>query len=179
MNFRSRTSCRGPRRRGVTLLELVISTAISSMLFIGMASAISLATSAIPSGKSLSTVTMSTQLVLERLSSELQYATTLTKATSSILEFTVADRDGVAPNPEKIKYTWAGTGSPLLRQYNNGSAVAVMDSAQSVQFTLETTTGSSGTVVTAVRCFLQATSDTRTRLATNVRLLNRPAPPPP
>lgn len=177
MNARRRIIRRRPSRSGVTLLELVISTSIMSLLFVGMASAISLAAKSIPDSTNLSTVTISTQRVLEQLAGELAYAIALTKGTSTTLEFTVADRDGVSPSPETIKYSWAGTGSPLLRHYNTAAGVAVIDKVQSVQFTLETATGSSGTVVTAIRCFIQTTADSRTRLSTSVRLLNRPAPP--
>lgn len=177
MNSRRRNMRRRPRPGGVTLLELVISTSIMSLLFVGMASAISLAASSIPNSRSLSTVTVSTQRVLEQLAGELAYAIALTRGTATTLEFTVADRDGVFPSPETIKYSWAGAGSPLLRQYNSTAGVAVIEGVQSVRFTLETAAGPTGTVVTTVRCFIQTTADSRTRLSTNVRLLNRPAPP--
>lgn len=179
MNKRPGKSHNACQRRGVTLLELVISTSITSMLFVGMASAISLASNSVPGPNSLSATTVSTQRVLEQMAGEVLYAMTVTKATSTTLEFTVADRDGQAPTPEKIKYSWAGAGTPLTRQYNNGSGIAVIDKVQSLQFTTDTMADSTGTVIVTVRCAVQTTSDTRTRLATTFRLLNRPAPPAP
>ena len=105
------------RRPGQTLLELMVSMAISSVLLSGIATSIYLAgRSASSSGATSDTMT-ATRLAV-RLKDELQFATYVVELSDHGIDFVVADRtnDGV---PDRIHYEWDGRpGSPLLRSIN-------------------------------------------------------------
>lgn len=130
------TSChRPPRvRRGYTLVELVVSTAIMAILMTGMASSIFLAGKAFPDGSTPASSTISVAEALNVLVAEVTAAQTIIANTQSTIEFTVPRRNGAA-GTETIQYTWNGAaGAPLIRRVNQGVATNVFASVQ--QFTL-------------------------------------------
>ena len=45
---------------------------------------------------------------------------------------TVPARNGDT-SPETIVYSWAGTGQPIMRQYNSQTAVSIADNVQSLR----------------------------------------------
>lgn len=105
-------------RRGVTLIELVLTMSISIVLFGGIASAILMASHALPNENDAFVAITNSALISEQISSELHSAITVTERTPTAITFTTADRnqDG---NPETIRYYWSGVpGDPLTRQYN-------------------------------------------------------------
>ena len=120
---------------GVTLVELMTSMAIISVLMGAMGSAVFLATKALPGSDSTVADTFDAAQVSNDIATELRYAITFTQRLPNTVEFTVADRnnDLVA---ETIRYAWSGTpGDPLTRQYNGGTVVNVIDSAQQFDLT--------------------------------------------
>ena len=124
------------RPRGAfTLIELTLSLAITSILLVAVGSAVVLASKAIPYGEDQTNVFLSSGKAAEDLVTELQFALAFTQRTPTLVEFTVADRDGDTVD-ETIRYEWSGTaGDPLTRQYNGGPIVSVIDSV--VDFGLE------------------------------------------
>lgn len=168
-------------RAGATLLELVVSTAVAAMLLTGMVSAITITSRAIPPTNGIQATNRNAARAIDQLAAELGCAQSLIKARSAEIEFTVADRDGKDPNPEKIRYTWAGNGKPLVRQYNDGSAVNMVDSAINFALTYETkSTGwgsSRKTYTKAVICTLQSGNDANGLIIHRVRMLNQPLKP--
>lgn len=125
-------------RRGATLVELVVSMAAATILMGGLASAVVLATRALPENRGvLENVTAASQ-VGQQLAADLSGAITIVSRSARVIEFQVPDRNGDAA-PETIRYAWSGTaGDPLFRQYNGNSAVAVLDNVGLFQLDYET-----------------------------------------
>ncbi|MGB2984554.1 MAG: prepilin-type N-terminal cleavage/methylation domain-containing protein [Phycisphaerae bacterium] len=136
------------RHRAVTLVELTVSMAVMTVLMGGLASAIVLASRALPEDQSSLSATVDGYSATDQIAGELLCAQTFTVRTSTTVEFTVADRDPlINPGPETIRYEWSGTpGDPLNRSYNNGTAVAVVDDVQDFTLTYNTTTQSETTI---------------------------------
>lgn len=131
---------RGTRRPGFTLIELVVSMSVSVILMGSTVSALLIANQAIPNGRSMLEEKAHAAEVVDRIASEIYYATSITESTANTVTFTVADRGHGAVGPETIRYAWSGTvGDPLTRQYNGGTVVTLYDSVQS--FSLDYTRG--------------------------------------
>ncbi len=114
------------RGHGSTLVELVVSLAITAVLMLGMGSAMMFAAHAMPGANSPTGAVVDAGEALERMMTELQYATAINSRSATMIEFTVADRNA-DDVPEVIRYEWSGTaGAPLTRQYNGGTAVNVL-----------------------------------------------------
>ncbi len=114
------------RRRGLTLLEMVVSMGIMSILAIAIGSAITIASRAIPEEHGPADNAIRAAAVADQLATEIQYAISITARSSNMVEFTVADRDGDEAD-ETIRYAWSGTaGDPLTRQYKGGTVMEIM-----------------------------------------------------
>ncbi|MCU0914913.1 MAG: hypothetical protein MUC88_10160 [Planctomycetes bacterium] len=121
-------------RWGFTLMEVVIATAATSVLLLGVGSALLLASRALPDAHSPTARSVAAAQALEPMVAELQYALAIHQRSEHLIEFTVADRTGDG-TPEVIRYEWSGAAdAPLTRQYNGAAAVAVL--AQVREFTL-------------------------------------------
>lgn len=124
------TRTRKNEPRTFTLVELILSTAIMSILMAGLASAILIASHALPSRNTPTDALLKASDVAERMAGELYCALTFTERTGTSLEFTLADRDADLA-PETIRYAWSGTaGDPLTRRYNGGAVAHVLDDVQ-------------------------------------------------
>jgi hypothetical protein len=118
------------RRRGLTLVELVVGMAVTSTIVFAAGASILIAQRALPDAEGPAQAMISDGRVAGDLAAELQYATSIVAQSANAIEFTVADRDGdeVA---ETISYAWSGTpGDPLTRQYNGGSIVTILEGVE-------------------------------------------------
>jgi len=116
--------------RGFTLAELVLSLAIMSVLMTGLASAIIIASHALPKDDSPARAVVKAAEVADQSAEELRAALWIRERTATSVEFAVPDRDadGAA---ERIRYAWSGVaGEALTRQYNGGTVVDIADSVQ-------------------------------------------------
>ncbi|MFN3192461.1 MAG: hypothetical protein ACE361_18255 [Aureliella sp.] len=120
-SLRSRISGSQPRpssRRGIQLLELVITLTTSSILIAGVSTSLYLASE----GREIATTTRNQSQAsatgLERLQHDLSEAKTITSLTATDVTMTVQDRDGDNAD-ETLQYEWASTGTPL--RYHDGS----------------------------------------------------------
>jgi len=128
------------RQKGLTIVELLVSIAITSVIMLAVGSSMMITTAAMPDVDGPANALITTSEIAEQLANELQYAISINNRSTSMVEFTVADRDGFA-TPETIRYEWSGTpGDPLTRQYNSGSVVEVLDAVQefNLSYDLET-----------------------------------------
>lgn len=124
-----------PAIRGYTLVEMMVSIAVTSIVMVGMGTVVMVASQALPNGARLATSINQAGEVANRLTEELQQARHITERTVTSIAFTVADRDGDG-SPERIRYAWSGkAGDPLTRQYNFGTDVNVL--ADVYQFDLD------------------------------------------
>jgi prepilin-type N-terminal cleavage/methylation domain-containing protein len=122
-----RVTC-GPR--GFTLVELVLSVAIMSMLMVGLASAILIASQALPSSDSPAHAAVAAAEAADLLAEELRSALWIRERKPASVEFALPDRDGDGA-AERVRYAWSGVaGEPLTRQYNGGKVVTLLDAVQ-------------------------------------------------
>ena len=131
-----------PGSRGFTLVELVLSLAIMSILMTGLASAIIIASHALPSDDSPSHVVVKASEVADQIAEELRSALWIRERTATSVEFAVPDRDANG-TAERVRYAWSGTaGDALTRQYNGGTVVEISESVQEFDlgYELETVT---------------------------------------
>jgi len=118
-------SGRGRRARlGLTLVELVVSLAVSGIVLAAICSTMLLAGKALPSEDDLTDRALEADRVADRIAAELRHAICIPETAAAAVTFTVADRDGDG-NVEVIRYAWAG--EALTRQYNRGAVVTVLD----------------------------------------------------
>ncbi|HEY2588195.1 MAG TPA: prepilin-type N-terminal cleavage/methylation domain-containing protein [Tepidisphaeraceae bacterium] len=123
-----------PQHRGFTLIELVAAMGVTAILLAAIGSTVVIATRALPKDNDAFSSPMVAARVVDQMAGELESALLVVQQTPTSITFTVPPRNGDAA-PEKISYSWAGpSGAPLLRQYNSGPAVAILDAVD--QFSL-------------------------------------------
>jgi prepilin-type N-terminal cleavage/methylation domain-containing protein len=120
-----------PIRRGLSLVELLVAMAISSIVLGGAVAAIGMsgrtfraATSGLAASPALDG--------LARLSADVELAMAFTERTSTAVSFYVPDRTGDGA-PELLRYAWAGSdGDPLTLSMNGSPAAAIVPSIRGV-----------------------------------------------
>lgn len=105
-------------RRGIQLLELIVSLSTASILVAGIGTSIFLATKSQQIAVDEQTHASRADLALNRLRSDLAELKSIDSRSETAARFTVADRDGDGSD-ELIEYKWEGAGSPV--QYSNVS----------------------------------------------------------
>ncbi len=132
------TSERHPRRRGLTLTELIVTLGIMTLVMLGMGSAIMLARHALPDDERTGTQILGSIAGVRDLMEEIRMAVYVSEQTATAISFNVHDRDGDGYY-ERIRYAWSGTpGDPLTRTYNDETSTNVLESVQELSFTYDT-----------------------------------------
>ncbi len=122
----STPATRAPKRTGFTLLETVLTMAVTSVLLLAMGSAMLMVSRVLPDTRSPAAASVDGATAVEQIATDLQYAISISARSGSAIEFTVADRNGDS-QPEVIRYEWSGTaGAPLTRRENGGTALDVL-----------------------------------------------------
>ncbi len=155
MNTKQTARSRIPRPTAHTLLELVVAVVVCGVLVAGLMSTFYVASRATDSSGPARDRQVGCT-ALKQMLSELQMALSFTERTPTTVEFTVADRNGDL-GPETIRYEWSGTsGDPLLRQYNGGAQVAVLDNLAefALDYVVKTVTESGGESGETTRYFV-------------------------
>jgi prepilin-type N-terminal cleavage/methylation domain-containing protein len=130
------------QRRGFTLVEMVVSLGIASVLMLGMGAAMLVAARAMPAAGNPTATIVDAGAALEQVLTDLQYAIDVKSRSATMVEFTVADRDG-NDIPETIRYEWSGVaGDPLTRRYNGGAAVQALADMREFAFSWDLVTAS-------------------------------------
>jgi prepilin-type N-terminal cleavage/methylation domain-containing protein len=116
--------------RAFTLIEIVTSLVILSVLLLACASMLSLSNYQTGSATTRISAQFQAADVADQITDDLNVALNFTQRTATSVTFTVPDRIS-AGTPEPVCYSWAGTaGSPLTRQFNNGTVVNIANSVQ-------------------------------------------------
>jgi prepilin-type N-terminal cleavage/methylation domain-containing protein len=123
--------------RGFTLVELIISSALLTVLLLAGAATASLVRRAGMSAVGDSSIALSRALT--DLRRDIECSTQVSAVSARSITLIVPDRTGDL-NPETITYSWSGAdGAPLLRTVNAGIAAAVVPSMRSFDLAAETT----------------------------------------
>jgi hypothetical protein len=126
------------QRTAYTLLELVICIPATTLLLLGMASAIQLARRAFPDGNSITSATVAGQRALDLFAGDLAYATSIPARSATGITLVAPDRTGDAA-PDTVIYLWSGTvGSPLTRQVNGSAPETILPGVQDFALTYDT-----------------------------------------
>lgn len=124
-------------RLGMTLVEMVIGIAISSVLFVGLTSSLYIAAQSLDVGQAEMAVRRTAQQRMAQLHRDVESARNITELTATSVTLTVPDRNG-DETPETIRYAWSGTaGDPLTQQYNGGAITNYLASIDSLTFEWE------------------------------------------
>lgn len=124
-------------RRGFTLVELIISSALLTVLLLAGAATASLVRRAGMSAVGDSSLALSRALT--DLRRDIECSTQVSAVSARDITLIVPDRTGDS-NPETITYSWSGIeGAPLLRTVNSGAAASIVPSMRSFALAAETT----------------------------------------
>jgi prepilin-type N-terminal cleavage/methylation domain-containing protein len=121
----------GPEDRGVrpgfTLVEVVLSLAVSSLIMLGVVSTMLVAQHGLAASAAMSDSASQTDRAIQMITLDVSLATAITERTDKAITLVVPDRTGDG-QPETIRYAWSGTaGDPLTRQYNGGAPAILAD----------------------------------------------------
>jgi len=121
------------KRRGFTLIELVVSLGVMGVLSLALASTILLSTRALPNAGGGPENQAAAGRALQILGADIRLAKTVAMPDSRTLTLTIADQTGDAAE-ESITYAWDNSiGSPFTRTYN-GNAVPLVSSISDLKF---------------------------------------------
>lgn len=167
----------GVRRTGFTLMELIVSSAILSVLLMATGSSILLVARGVPDGRSRTSKMLNAARTLNLFADDLAQATACTEMSQSDIAFTVPDQNGDGV-PEIIIYTWSNAPDEPLIRVVNGWSSNVLTSINEFQLTydLRTTTGngSARNHLRSVGVLIRSGDDVSSRLHTTVQVLNQP-----
>ncbi len=129
MKSRQRTSFGTARSavasRGALLMELLVTVAIAGLIAVGVQAAMVISLKGLPKSDSPASTLLRANRIVDRLATELETAVYITERSSTVLGFTVPDRDGDGRD-ERIRYAWTGTaGGPLTWKYNDAAPVTL------------------------------------------------------
>jgi prepilin-type N-terminal cleavage/methylation domain-containing protein len=125
-------------RRGFTLIELTMALVVTTVLVGAVGSLVVMTTRAAAGNPRALSNSAGAAEAIDRFVAELSCAITVSEATSSAVSFTVADRNNDA-QPETIRYSWAGAGTPLRRELNAAAAVNVTGNLAQLNLAYTTT----------------------------------------
>ncbi len=124
---------RARRRRGYSLVELTVASAIASLLLLAVASAVVLASHALPARDGPAVRAADASRAYERLTSEIAYAVAVIEQDPQAVTLLLARRNGET-DPRRVRWAWAGTGGdPLTRQVNDNDPLIVLEDVADFQ----------------------------------------------
>lgn len=102
----------------------------------GMASAVLIASHALPDANDLSERKAAAVEAVERITRDLALATAFNSTAQRSVDFTVPDRGHGAAGPETMRYSWSATpGDPLTYRYNGSSDISVRENVHDFALT--------------------------------------------
>ncbi len=120
--------------RGFTLIEVLVSTAIASILFAAIGSCILIASRAYPSQSSPLSQSITATQAADLIAADLRFANKIVSGSAKSVVFTVKDRTGDGVD-EVIGFVWSGMpGDPLLRYFNSTTTENIATPVKSLKF---------------------------------------------
>lgn len=155
-----------PRARAFTLMEMILSCAITTIIAAALGSVILLSARVMPRAKGATTsqgLEIEAARAMELLTADLSQAIEFKVLNKVHAVLDVPDRDGDGSN-ESIVYDWDGTlNAPLTRSINGGTPANVLDQASEFSMTKEIRTRSvtaDGVPVTSAEVLLASYTGT-------------------
>ena len=128
------------RRSGYTLMELSVAIPAAIFLFAGLAGALYLSVLAADEASSEHVEQVEANEALDRMNSDLNYATGFYQRTPTTVAFDVPDRSGNELD-NRIEYSWSGVpGDPLVMIRDGGNPAPIVDSVESFEIEYKTRT---------------------------------------
>lgn len=122
------------RRDAYTLIELLVAMASASVLLVGLASSLYLASQALELDGGVAHRRVRADAALARVLADARTAERFYELTSTAVEFDAPDRDDDGA-PERVRYAWSGVaGDPLTRSLNGSAPVTLLRSVDSLDF---------------------------------------------
>lgn len=126
-------------QRGFTLVEAVLSVAITAVIGLSLTGVMVMAQRALASGTAEADQAHKADRALQMMLTDINLATSMPEHTATAITVVVPDRDG-GGQPETVRYAWAGAGQPLTRQLNGGAATTLAENVYNLNFTYLTKT---------------------------------------
>ncbi len=115
-----------PHRYGLTYIELVTSLAISTILLLGLSSAVLIGSKAIPTGTEQIHAEANVKQAIDLLAYDLELATGLSSVTPKSFVLAVPDRDGDTA-AEAIGYEFDLDSNTLYRKWNGDTREVLLE----------------------------------------------------
>lgn len=156
-------------RRGVSLVELLVSLVAASLLMAGLSSAMIIALRASDPDLTLTTEIAEGTRQLTEIQQDLQFARSFTETQTRSITATVADRNSDGAT-ETIRYSWSGTpGDPLMRRINQGTLTAVTANVHQFSISYQRTDGRMDYLTVKIRVGSDALAAVQTSILTDNR----------
>lgn len=124
---------RGIPVRGYTLMELMVSTALGSVLMAGTVSSLYVSTQTLKTDAVAPAGRNEKQNLLGEITRDIQSAIAISELTSSAITLTVPDRTGDNVS-DTLRYAWGGTpGNSLTYQFNGAASVVLATNVQNFE----------------------------------------------
>ncbi|HBE72233.1 MAG TPA: hypothetical protein DDW52_29215 [Planctomycetaceae bacterium] len=122
------------QRSGLTLIELLIASASSTLLLGGLCTSIFIASRAIDDSDSGVSSELQSSSVVEDILADLRVARKVISNSSDSIVCVVPDRNGDGVD-DVLRYQWSGrAGDPLIRQVNDSPAGEILRDVKSLNF---------------------------------------------
>jgi type II secretory pathway pseudopilin PulG len=128
------------RRGGFTLIEAVLSVAITAVIGLSLTGVMVMAQKALAGGIAETDTAYKTDRAMQMILMDINLATSMPERTAHAITVVVPDRDGGGQS-ETIRYAWDGVaGDPLTRQYNGGTVTTLAENIYQFNFSYLTKT---------------------------------------
>jgi prepilin-type N-terminal cleavage/methylation domain-containing protein len=167
---------RSSQSNAFTLLELIVSLAVSSILLAGVGSSVFLALRASDVSLGSASQVRAAHEALLRIARDVEYAVSV-QSSPTYLTLAIPDITGDG-RQEKVVYAWeTAADRPLLRTMNDGPAEEIVACVYTVEVTANIRTIGAARVWTSLDVTLQMGQSPHTRLHMGTPLRNRPEVP--
>ncbi|MFI4873192.1 MAG: PilW family protein [Phycisphaerales bacterium JB061] len=123
------------KRRGFTLIELVVSLSVVGILMTAIGSSIVISTKTLPTAGGFAEMQTAAGKSLTLLGNDIRLAGSVTMPNVRTLNLRLPDQDGDT-SPEAVVYQWSGAaGTAFTREFNGGGQVNLLATVIDMKFT--------------------------------------------
>jgi prepilin-type N-terminal cleavage/methylation domain-containing protein len=161
--------------RGFTLLETVVSSMLLSIVISAATALMFVTARALPVDRDPAVTAAETLRAFDLLDSELAFATRITAAEATRIEFAIRDRDADGLE-DVISYQWSGvSGEPWTRTVGNRLPDPIVGAVHSLDIVCTLSEDAARIICVNVR--VHPLGSRKSLMCATVRLINQPAAP--